>query len=401
LSHNGKKRDNAGYASIGARTCFEDGLVVQSSARKRGGVGDRFKGGHEDKHAFLGALPKRWEAMNEIGFAVIGINHAHIFGQVDCLLAAGAKFMGFHAPEDNLAKGFGERYPQAQRVEDRRRLLEDRGIALIVSAAIPSERAGIGIEAMRHGKDYMTDKPGMTSLGELEEARSVQAQTKRIYSICYSEHFETRSTVKAGELVAAGAIGKVINTTGLGPHKLKNLPRPDWFYERRKTGGILTDIASHQCEQFLFFADALDARVVAATVANRANPEKPELQDFGELLMRAGEVTGYARVDWFTPDGLPVWGDGRLVILGTEGTLELRKYVDIGGKPGGDHLFLVDRKGVHRIDCTDVELPYGRQLLADIRDRSETAMPHARCFKAMELALTAQAMAESAVRVDR
>jgi predicted dehydrogenase len=309
--------------------------------------------------------------------------------------------MGFHAPEDNLAKGFGERYPQAQRVEDRRRLLEDRGIALIVSAAIPSERAGIGIEAMRHGKDYMTDKPGMTSLGELEEVRSVQAQTKRIYSICYSEHFETRSTVKAGELVAAGAIGKVINTTGLGPHKLKNLPRSDWFYERRKTGGILTDIASHQCEQFLFFADALDARVVAATVANRANPEKPELQDFGELLMRAGEVTGYARVDWFTPDGLPVWGDGRLVILGTEGTLELRKYVDIGGKPGGDHLFLVDRKGVHRIDCTDVELPYGRQLLADIRDRSETAMPQARCFKAMELALTAQAMAESAVRVDR
>lgn len=332
--------------------------------------------------------------MTKLRFAAIGINHAHIHGQIDCLVRAGAEFVGFHAPEDDLAKAFAERYPQAPRVADRQRLLEDSTISLIVSAGIPADRAPIGIEVMRHGKDYMSDKPGMTSLEQLAEVRRVQAETKRIYSICYSEHFETRSTVKAGELVAAGAIGRVINTTGLGPHKLKNLPRPDWFYRRERTGGILTDIASHQCEQFLFFANALDAEVVAATVANRANPETPELQDFGELLLRAGDTTGYVRVDWFTPDGLPTWGDGRLTILGTDGTLELRKYIDIAGQPGIDHLFLVDRKGIQRIDCSDVELPYGRQLIADILDRTETAMPQARCFKAMELALTGQALAE-------
>jgi predicted dehydrogenase len=332
--------------------------------------------------------------MTQLRFAVIGINHAHIHGQIAFLLNAGAELVGFHAPEDDLAKAFMAKYPQAPRVADRRRLLEDATIPLIVSAGIPFDRAPLGIEAMRHGKDYMTDKPGMTSLEQLAEVRRVQAETKRIYSICYSEHFETRSTVKAGELVAAGAIGKVINTTGLGPHKLKNLPRPDWFYRREKTGGVLTDIASHQCEQFLFFADALNAEVVAATVANRANPETPELQDFGELLLRAGNVTGYVRVDWFTPDGLPNWGDGRLMIVGTEGYLELRKYIDIAGAPGIDHLFLVDRKGVQRIDCSQTELPYGRQLIADVLNRTETAMPQARCFNAMELALTAQAMAE-------
>jgi predicted dehydrogenase len=332
--------------------------------------------------------------MTKLRFAVIGINHAHIHGQIDCLLRAGAEFVGFHAPEDDLAKPFAERYPQAPRAADRKRLLEDTSISLIASAGIPFDRAPLGIDAMRHGKDYMTDKPGMTSLQQLADVRRVQAETRRIYSVCYSEHFETRSTVKAGELVAAGAIGKVINTTGLGPHKLKNLPRPDWFYQREKTGGVLTDIASHQCEQFLFFADALNAEVVAATVANRANPDKPELQDFGELLLRAGNVTGYVRVDWFTPDGLPTWGDGRLMILGTEGYLELRKYIDIAGAPGIDHLFLVDRKGTQRIDCAKTELPYGRQLIADVLSRTETAMPQARCFNAMELALTAQAMAE-------
>jgi len=332
--------------------------------------------------------------MIPIRFAVIGVNHAHIYGQTDCLLRAGAELAGFHAPEDDLAEAFSERYPQAPRIAERTRLLEERGISLIVSAGIPCERAPLGIEVMRHGKDYMVDKPGMTSLEQLAEVRRVQAQTKRIYSVCYSEHFETRSTVKAGKLTAAGAIGKVVSTTGLGPHKLKNLPRPDWFYGREKTGGILTDIASHQCEQFLFFADALDAEVVAASVANLANPDRPELQDFGDILMRAGEVTGYVRVDWMTPDGLPVWGDGRLIILGTEGYLELRKYIDIEGREGRDHLFLVDREGMRRVDCSDVDLPYGGALLADIRDRSETAMPQARCFKAMELALTAQAIAE-------
>jgi len=331
--------------------------------------------------------------MNTVRFAVIGIDHRHIFGQVDTLLAAGAELVSF-CPKGDLLEWFVEKYPQAKPVDDPRRILEDSTIQLVVSAGIPCERAPLGIEVMRHGKDFMSDKPGMTSLEQLAEARRVQAQTKRIYSICYSEHFETRSTVKAGELVHAGAIGRVVTTTGLGPHRLNKPTRPGWFFEREKYGGILTDIASHQCEQFLFLTGADDAEAVAATVANRANPETPGLQDFGEMIMRTKHASGYIRVDWFTPDGLPTWGDGRLFIVGTEGSIELRKYVDIGGASGIDHLIMVDRKGVQRIDCSKVELPYGRALVHDILTREETAMPQTRCFKAMELALTAQAKAE-------
>jgi predicted dehydrogenase len=331
-----------------------------------------------------------------IRFAVIGINHNHIYGQVECLLRGGAELAAFHAIEDDLAAAFAAKFPQAARVADKRRILEDASIALVVGAAIPDERAPLGVEVMRHGKDYMSDKPGMTSLAQLAEVRRVQAETGRIYSICYSEHFETRSTVRAGELVQAGAIGKVVNTTGLGPHRLNKPTRPAWFFDRKRYGGIITDIASHQCEQFLFFANTLEVEVVAATVANRAHPETPGLQDFGEFLLRTKDVTGYVRVDWFTPDGLPTWGDGRLVILGSEGYIELRKYVDIDGRPGKDHLFLVDGKGMQRIDCTNVELPYGPALIHDVINRTETAMGQAHCFKAMELALTAQALAERA-----
>jgi predicted dehydrogenase len=333
--------------------------------------------------------------MKPVRFAAIGLDHFHIYGQIDLMLRAGAEFVAYCGTEQKFfPKPFAEVYPQARRVDDKRRILEDGSIDLVLSAAVNNERAPLGIEVMRHGKDFMVDKPGITSLAQLAEVRKVQAETKRIYSICYSEHFETRSTVKAGELLHAGAIGKLVNSVGLGPHRLNRPRRTDWFFQREKYGGILTDIASHQCEQFLFFTDRLDAELVTATVANRATPDKPGFQDFGEMLLRTPDATGYIRVDWFTPDGLPTWGDGRLTLIGTEGYMELRKYVDIGGAPGTDHLFLVDKKGVQRIDCSGVELPYGRQLVADIVDRTETAMPQARCFGAAELALKAQQLAE-------
>jgi predicted dehydrogenase len=329
-----------------------------------------------------------------IKFAAIGLNHNHIYGQVDCLLREGAEFVAFYAPEDDLAVPFGQKYPQAKRVADRRAILEDGAIALVLTASILNERADVSIAAMRHGKDVMSDKPGMTDFAQLAELRQVQAETGRIYSVCYSEHFETRSTVKAGELVQAGAIGKVVHTVGLGPHAIRNNSRPDWFYDRKRYGGILTDIGSHQCEQFLFFSDALEAEVLSATVNNRGNPDKPGLQDVGDMHLRTPNTTGYVRLDWFTPAGLPTWGDGRLTILGTEGYIECRKYIDIAGREGKDHVFLVDGKGVQHIDCADVELPYARQLIADIHDRTETAMPQARAFNAMELALKAQELAE-------
>jgi predicted dehydrogenase len=332
--------------------------------------------------------------MTDLKFAAIGINHSHIYGQVECLKRAGATFLAFHAPEDDLAALFAAKFPEARRVADRREILEDAAIQVVTTAAIPGDRAEISIAAMRHGKDVLSDKPGMTSFTQLDEIKRVQAETGRIYSVLYSEHFEVRATVEAGNLIANGAIGDVIQTVGLGPHAIRNNQRPDWFFDRRRYGGILCDIGSHQFEQFLFFSNAMDAEVLSASVANRAHADRPGLQDVGDVHLKTPRTTGYIRVDWFTPEGLPTWGDGRLTILGTEGYIELRKYIDIAGRAGTDHLFLVDRNGVQHIDCSGTDLPFGRQFLADVRDRTETAMPQERCYKAMELALTAQQMAE-------
>lgn len=332
--------------------------------------------------------------MSDIKFAAIGINHAHIYGQVDCLKNAGAEFVAFHAVEDDLAATFGARYPDARRVADPAEILDDPAVAVVLTAAIPGDRAAISLAAMRHGKDVLTDKPGMITFAELDEIKRVQRETGRIFSVLYSEHFEVKATVEAGNLVAAGAIGQVINTVGLGPHSLRLNNRPDWFFQRNRYGGILCDIASHQFEQFLFFSGALDGEVVSASVANRGNSHRPGLQDIGDAHMRTETTTGYIRVDWFTPEKLPTWGDGRLTILGTEGYIELRKYIDIAGRPGTDHLFIVNKDGMRHIDCAQTELPFGRQFLDDVRNRTETAMPQERCYNAMKLALTAQQLAD-------
>jgi predicted dehydrogenase len=327
-------------------------------------------------------------------FAAIGLDHRHVYHQVGRLLDLGATCKGYYSRDSAVPlEGFVKRFPELERVADPRVLLEDPKVQLIVSAGIPRERAEIASLAMRHGKDVMVDKPGVITLDQLRRVKGVQKETGRIWSVNFSERFEVPAMTRALELVEAGALGRVVQTVGFGPHRLNRHLRPPWFFDPAQGGGILADIASHQVDQFLVFTGSSDAEIVASAVANYANPEDPEFEDFGEILLRSEHASGYVRVDWYTPGGLPTWGDGRCTILGTEGYIELRKYVDIAGRAGTDHLFLVDREATRHIDCRDAPLPYYERLIADVFARTETAMPQAHCFKVCELALEAQARA--------
>ncbi|MEO0669569.1 MAG: Gfo/Idh/MocA family oxidoreductase [Pseudomonadota bacterium] len=332
--------------------------------------------------------------MKPLTLGVIGIDHRHIFGQLEKMQALGCTCKGWWTEgTPQPLDGFIERFPDIPRVADRRTLLDDPEIDMILLADVPVHRADRAIEAMRAGKDVMTDKPGCTTLDQLAALRACVADTGRIWSIDFSERFEVPAVTRAAELIAEGRIGQVIQTVGLGPHRLNRATRPDWFFDEAAYGGILTDIASHQVDQFLFFTGSTDAAIVTSSVGNFANPDDPGLQDFGEIMLRSDRGQGYIRVDWYTPDGLPTWGDGRLTILGTEGYIELRKYVDVAGRDGTDHVFLVNGDVCEHIDASDATLPYFERLIHDVNTRSETAMAQAHCFKVMELALTAQAQA--------
>lgn len=329
-----------------------------------------------------------------IKFAVIGMNHGHIYGQVEAVIRGGGELVSYYAKEPDLVAAFAKRHPKAKLASGEKEILDDKSIQLVLSSAIANERAPLGVRVMKSGKDFMSDKPGITTLKQLAEVRRVQKQTGRIYSIMYSERLENRATVKAGELVKAGAIGKVIQTIGMGPHRMNPKTRPEWFFHKEQFGGIICDIGSHQFDQYLFFTNSTQAEIVASQVGNTHYPQYPDFEDFGDVMLRGNGGMGYIRVDWFTPDGLKTWGDGRLTILGTDGFIEIRKNIDIGGREGGNHLFLTDHKETRYIDCTQQELPYGRQLVDDVINRTETAMPQAHCLLAAELSIKAQKQAQ-------
>jgi predicted dehydrogenase len=312
---------------------------------------------------------------------------------VEALIGGGGTLVAVYSREPELLPAFTRRYPDVKVVKSEAEIIDDNSIQLVASAGIPVERAPLGIRVMKSGKDYMADKPGILTLEQLAEVKKVQKETKRIYSIMYSERLGNRASVFAGDLVQSGAIGKVVQTIGLGPHRMNPKSRPDWFFDPDKAGGILCDIGSHQCDQFLFYTNSKQAEVNFSQIGNFNIPDYPKYQDFGDMSVRSNHATGYIRIDWFTPAGLSTWGDGRTFILGTEGYIEMRKYIDITGRPGENHLFLVNQNETKYFDCSQVAMPYGAQMVSDVVNRTETAMTQEHCFLATELALKAQKMA--------
>lgn len=327
------------------------------------------------------------------GFAAIGLDHGHINGLVRECRDAGGVLAGYATYSDTLAEGFEAQHaPATRRSEDE--LLADPNVALIVSAAIPSERPDLAVRAMRAGKDVILDKPGVIDLDALETLRAVQAETGRRVRVHYSELESNAAARTARRLVREGAIGTVLHYNGTGPHRLdQGKPRPDWFWDKDRNGGILNDIASHQIAQFLVYSGADRASIRFARVASRGQHDG--FEDMGDMVMEAGQAHGYGRVDWFTPPGMPVWGDGRIVLTGTKGMIEMRKYVDPAGEGPGAHLILTDDEGPRRIDCPDAP-DFCANALSDAVEGTETAMAQATAFHLMELAVTAQRMAEEA-----
>lgn len=331
---------------------------------------------------------------NRIKFSVIGINHSHIYGMIGAVMKGGGELVSYYIKEAALAAQFAKRYPKAKQAASEDEILNDKAIQLVLSSGIPIDRAPLGVRVMKAGKDYLVDKPGVITLAQFAEVKRVQKETKRIYSIMFSERFESRATVRAGELVKAGAIGKVIQTVNLAPHKMSPETRPEWYFDPKYCGAILTDIGSHQFDQYLYFTGSTKAQIVASQMGNVNHPQYPKLYDFGDVMLRGNGGMGYIRLDWFTPGGVSTFGDGRLTILGTEGYIEVRKTIDIAGRPGGDHLFMANQKEIKYFDCSKDALPFGELFVNDIINRTETAMPQAHCFFATELALLATKKAE-------
>lgn len=336
-------------------------------------------------------------APGEFGFAAVGLDHGHIYGICYGLVDAGAEILAVYDPDPVKVESFRQQFPDASPAASLKELLENPRIDLVASAAVPADRGPLGLEVQRAGKHYLSDKAPFTSLDQLEAARDSVARTGKKWAVCYSERLQNESALYAGRLIKEGAIGRVLQVIGMGPHRLQAEKRPDWFFKKVRYGGILNDIGSHQIEQFLSFAGAADASILSARVANHNHPRYPELEDFGEAhILGDNGASCFLRVDWFTPDGLSTWGDGRTFVLGTEGYIELRKYLNVAADPEGDHLFLVNHEGEQHIPVHGrVGFPYFGELILDCLNGTEKAMSQTHAFKAAEITLRVQAAADA------
>jgi predicted dehydrogenase len=325
-------------------------------------------------------------------FAAIGLDHRHVYDMTEGLLKAGAECVGYDpdTTDPRVLAGFRKRFPHVPEMS-RDRLLDDPSVAFIVLSAVPSDRAGLAVEAMRRGKDVISDKPGVTTLEQLDQVRGAVQGTGRLWSVCVGR-LTSPALQEAVRVVRSGELGSLVQVMSLAPHRLNRALRPAWFFDRPAYGGIINDIGVHSIDQFLALAGVPEAEIETSTIG--AFGTEPEgFEDFAEITLRTPSVRGYCRVDWFTPDGLPTWGDGRLFLVGTDGTLELRKNLDIEGRTGTNHMFVASRDQTRYVNCGELPVTYFRDFVTAVRTRDFAALPHELAFTVCRMALLAQANA--------
>ena len=321
-------------------------------------------------------------------FAVIGVDHPHAIVLTAGLVEAGADCIGWVDSSGEDGAAFAALFPDltATTLEAALAARPD----LVVIAAVPQDRARVAIAAMHAGADVLVAKPGVTDLGQLAEVESAAAATARRWWVGFTEHFASRAMMRADAVIASGRIGTVRHVLGIGPHR-RGPGRPDWFSDPARSGSMIADLASHQIHHACRLLGTTDLTVLAARTTASADGSHPPV--LGEVLLEGGGGSAYVRVDWLTPDGLPAWGDVRLMITGDSGTVEVRSNCDPGGRPGSDHVIVVDAGGVEHVDCASDPLTWAETVIGDVHRGSEGLISTAHSLDVTRLALGAAAMA--------
>ncbi len=334
----------------------------------------------------------------KLTFAVVGLKHSHIYGMTDSLINAGAELKWVFDDDSSLIKTFLKTFPNVRIAKNLKEILDDNQVQLVVSADIPSRRATLAITVMNAGCNFFVDKAPALTLKECEDIKKTQAKTGKKYFVYYSELIENDASIFAKNLIDQGVIGKLCHIDIFAPHLLNPKSRPKWFWERKHNGGIITDIGSHQIEQFLEFSECTNAKITNARVKNYFHKEYPEFEDFGDITIESENgVTGYFRVDWLSPERIDTFGDLRTILLGEKGFIELRKNLDIGNSQTCDNVIVANDNGVFKQSVTGkIQHPYFINLINDCLTGNNTAMPLDLIFSTMELTIKAQMLALNA-----
>ena len=248
---------------------------------------------------------------------------------------AGGSSSGRTTPDPAKTAALAAQFPGVQLARSEDEVWRTRSVQLVAGAAVPADHAALGLRVMAHDKDYFCDKPALTTLGPVGASSSGSGGTGRKYAVYYSERVHVESAVFAGELVQGGALGRALQVIGMGPTRQHWRPGP-----RGSSSGNATEAScatSGATRRTVLVLHRQHRRPGGGSqVANYAHRDQAGLEDFGDChLVRGNGATGTSASDWFTPAGLSAWGDGRTFLLGTDGYIELRKYLNVGAGDGG------------------------------------------------------------------
>jgi predicted dehydrogenase len=325
-------------------------------------------------------------------FSVIGLNHGHINGQTKGLIDSGDwDLKHVYAAEPDLLEAFQAKFPDVTVAESAEQILEDEAVEMVASASINADRGPLAVRALEAGKHFFVDKPCATTIEDLDAIKSAVASTGKKWFAFFGEMVLSAEVEWVREELVKGNLGEPVHFMGLGPHSLRIDTRPDWMFDDRQYGGVLNDIASHQMAQFCYWTGQ-DPIPQFSRVGNLYHPEKPEFQDFGDASFSgSGGTTGYLRVDWFTPKGLPSWGDVKQQLITTNAYVEHRKNLDIGDPEYKKKLIVTrEDKETEIIDLGGRKAPFFERLTKDVEEGTDKAIPFELGYKASKAIIELQ-----------
>ena len=326
-------------------------------------------------------------------FAVVGARHSHILGQAQALADAGACAAMIWEPDDRAYAAFARAFPDVERVHDLDVILCADAIGFVTAAPIAAERAWLGIQCLEAGKDYLVDKPGVLTRFELEAVQHACERTGRRFIVWFHERLSSPATLAALDLVHAGTIGDLVGCTILAPHQLRPSERPDWFWAPEFAGDIIVDLGSHHFDLLLEATGNAPLEVTSAVADCVHFSEHDGFLDLATVTVVGPNFQATIHLDWLSPDTLGTWGAGRIFFRGTRGYLEVRREIDLAGRPGSNHLLWVNESGSHREQWDGRTLRFASDYLADLASGAHTAIDPDRWRQASRLALDASELA--------
>lgn len=260
-----------------------------------------------------------------IAISFMGFRHAHILGLYDmaksnCDLRITGACEEDADTREQLSKNGDVEITHLNYIA----MLNDVDCDVVAVGDYYGKRGQIIIEALKHGKHVISDKPICTNMEELESIERL-ATENRLQVGCQLDLRDAGRHICVRDLIRSGAIGGVQSVIVYAQHPLSLGYRPKWYFEEGKYGGTINDIGIHVFDLVEWMTQLKFNEVVSARCWNAFAVGLPCMRDGGQFMMKMENDCGViGDVSYFLPDDIASGAEQywRITIFGSHGVIE-------------------------------------------------------------------------------